>query len=113
MTKIQSSPTTPTQCYKISAQWKRNDTINFEKFKVQLEFHGNLSDVTHAEFMFTSEQNAYGILVDRWFDGLIDTPGGRIHDILNRTHRFKIIGIREYQNMKPCSDDSTTTFHNW
>ena len=104
MTKIQRL--TPSQCYKISAQWKENHSINFQKFKVRLEFHGNLSVLKHAEFMFTSELNAYGIVGDRWFDGLIANAEKRIQDVLNQTHDFKIIGRTEYRNIRPCSDDS-------
>ena len=53
-------------------------------------------NVTEATLYFTTEENSYGVVMDRWFDGM----PGEFKLIKGRTHFIKIIGVRRYEYLK-------------
>ena len=65
------------QCYKISPKWNGSQEIDFQHFGVQLTLWPNLEtdpllaidNETDILLTVTSEQNAYGVGLNRWFDG--------------------------------------------
>ena len=124
------------QCYKISSRLL-TDSLNIEKFGLQMTFIFNKENEyeylnklstelksgaeipTGMDVMVTSEDNSYGILTGRWFDGIVD----RTHLEFRRCHftplqtkscstymshyEFRIDGMDEYLNLKlTCSRQS-------
>ena len=62
-------------------------------------------NVTETTLFFTSEENSYGVVMDRWFDG----RPGELKLIKGRTHFIKIIDVRQYDYLK--SKCSRKTFY--
>ena len=57
-------------CYMISSDWNGDGSLNMGKFQVDYHFQFQKIEILPiSEFWITSEDNSYGIVWSRWFDG--------------------------------------------
>ena len=92
-------------CHKITPQWSLNTEIEARVSNLQLRLRFvNVTPPTSAQVTFTSEENSYGRIFDRWYDG------GSVKVLsLNdgQGYSAKIVSVKEYFYLKPnCSQDS-------
>ena len=96
-------------CYKITSLWNGEEPIGVQGLSVFLSFYFiNQAYPKEAVFAFTSEENSYGMLYNRWFDGLVDGP---ITLNFGQSSSIEIVEVIEYSNLdtqfySTCSQDS-------
>ena len=93
-------------CYKIMTRWNGSVT-DMKQLKVQYYFwfmgHVPKPFSLDAKVMFTSEENSYGVGLNRWFDGDV-VPIQLKRDTF---YSMKVFEVTEYHNLEPdCSQDS-------
>ena len=62
----------PERCYKLTFEWDGSiRDVDFQKFGVVFlfEFKRSLDELKEITFAITSEQNSYGLVKQKWFDG--------------------------------------------
>ena len=68
------------QCYKVIPRWDRNYNINFENISIFCEitiWKGGRVNNFYVKGFLTSEENSYGIVGEKWFDGNVEAFGGK------------------------------------
>ena len=92
-------------CYKITTEWNGSYT---DMTQVQISYRFryirrvNYSSID-ARIIFTSEENSYGVGLNRWFDGDV-SPIMLKKDSYNQ---LKVLEVTEYHNLKgTCSQNS-------
>ena len=96
------------QCYKISSNAvDGNKDIDFQKFGVQLTFRTTqehdlgYDELTGVTVISTSEKNAYGVVVNKWYDGMASQEKAK------NGMKFFINEVTEYRKMEgSCSNQS-------
>ena len=102
MKKIFTSDIRRKTCYMITSDWNGDGSLNMGK--LQVDYHFKFQKIgIESEFWITSEDNSYGIVWSRWFDGttfLANTWWGG--DFI-----YTIQRVKEIRNLKPpCSENS-------
>ena len=95
------------QCYKISSKWNGHGKVDFRRFGMQLRFNilnpqlQSFSHLFSPHVIFTTEENAYGAVGERWFDG---KPICAKH--IQPSALLHILGVTQYVKMGTCSSYS-------
>ena len=93
----------PGFCYKITSTWNGVRSVNTSHFQVGFLFNFEKIQAPPATFWITSEDNSYGIVWFRWYDGTV-----QFEQLENHTLKEYIIKeVTEYQNLRStCSESS-------
>ena len=117
------------QCYKISPKWSGSNEIDMKNFGLQFAINCDLTKksstgwnglnpyveecgISNAQVYATSEENSYGFVEKKWFDGIVQDPDGMS---VTRTEDSEssygdsliIVEVNEYVNLDwKCSQDS-------
>ena len=91
-------------CYTIASDWNTEASVNVGRFQVDFHLKSQVWPRSLARFWITSEDNSYGLVWSRWFDGTT-TKGPILYK--DEAYVFTIEEVREFQNLKStCSENS-------
>ena len=117
------------QCYKISPKWSGNNDTAMKNFGLQFAIKCDLTqklssgwnsfnsyveecDISKAQVYATSEENSYGFVEKKWFDGIVKNPEGIFVERTNDSESMYgdsliIVEVNEYVNLDwKCSQSS-------
>ena len=101
-----------TRCYKLTPKVNGEPTSVFDTqfqlvYTIQFNDDDDQNFPEYANVFITSEDNAYGTILLRWFDGILSSVSLRNSSFLYYVQHISIVEINEYINMDAiCSEDS-------
>ena len=103
------------QCFKISPQWNGTNVTDLLSFSIEYLFrtknNGSLiySSVLEPEIYVTSEDNSYGLVTNRWYDGKVPEPllPKGAFSFERKYQQLEITEVLQYDNLNfLCSQES-------